>query len=243
MNLVLVGSLFSLDFIIRGNTYWTDSCMNIDFWMPVSLSLQVAGISTVIVLIIGLLFAKLMAKRQFRGKIILETAILLPLVLPPTVIGFLLIIIFGNNGFLGTIIESIFRQQIMFTPLAAVIASTVVAFPLMYQSAKTGFQLVDTGVEDAARVDGADEWKVFLFVTLPLSFRAILTGGILSFARALGEFGATLMFAGNIPGKTQTASTAIYVAFESGNMEMAWLLVGAMIVISFFMLLCTAFLK
>ncbi|EIJ78161.1 molybdenum ABC transporter permease [Bacillus methanolicus PB1] len=217
--------------------------MNTDFWMPVSLSLQIAGISTVIVLIIGLLLAKLLAKRQFRGKVILETALLLPLVLPPTVIGFLLIIIFGNNSFLGMIIDSVFRQQVMFTPLAAVIASTVVAFPLMYQSAKTGFELVDSGVEDAARVDGADEWKVFLFVTLPLSFRAILTGSILSFARALGEFGATLMFAGNIPGKTQTASTAIYVAFDSGNMEMAWLLVGAMIAISFFMILCTAFLK
>lgn len=207
--------------------------MNIEFWKPLSLSLQVAGISTLIVLIIGILIAKLMSKRQFRGKVFVETALLLPLVLPPTVIGFLLIIIFGNNSFLGKIIESVFRQSIMFTPLAAVIASTVVAFPLMYQSAKTGFQLVDSGVEDAARIDGANEWKVFLFVTLPLSFRAILTGGILSFARALGEFGATLMFAGNIPGKTQTASTAIYVAFDSGNMEMAWLLVGALIVISF----------
>jgi molybdate transport system permease protein len=217
--------------------------MNSHFWMPVTLSLKVAGLSTAIVLIIGLLIAKFMSKRHFHGKVMVETGLLLPLVLPPTVIGFLLIIIFGNNSFLGTLIETVFRQPVMFTPWAAVIASTVVAFPLMYQSAKTGFQSVDAGIEDAARIDGADEWKVFLFVTLPLSFRAILTGVILSFARALGEFGATLMFAGNIPGKTQTASTAIYVAFDSGNMEMAWLLVGAMIVISFFMLLCTAFLK
>ena len=109
----------------------------------------------------------------------------------------------------------------MFTWWAAVIAASVVAFPLMYQSAKTGFLSVDPGAEEAARVDGANEWKVFLHVTLPLSAKTLLTGIILSFARALGEFGATLMFAGNLPGKTQTTPTAIYVAIESGNMESA----------------------
>lgn len=217
--------------------------MNYEFWMPVKLSIQVASISLVIVLLTGLLIGKWMSASRFRGKTLVETIIMLPLVLPPTVIGFLLIIIFGNNSFAGSMIEKLFKQSLMFTPWAAVLASTVVAFPLMYQSAKTGFQSVDTGIEEAARIDGAGEWKVFFLVSLPLSVKAIISGGILSFARALGEFGATLMFAGNIPGKTQTASTAIYVAFESGNMEMAWLLAGAMIVLSFLMLLFTAFVK
>lgn len=127
----------------------------------------------------------------------------------------------------------------MFTPFAAVIASTIVAFPLMYQTVKIGFQSVDKGIEEAARVDGANELNVFLLVTLPLSTRSIITGLILSFARALGEFGATFMFAGNIPGKTQTAPTAIYIAMESGNMKLAWLLVISMIIISSLMLLAT----
>jgi molybdate transport system permease protein len=123
--------------------------------------------------------------------------------------------------------------------LAAVIASSIVAFPLMYQTVKIGFQSVDNGIEEAARVDGANEWNVFFLVSLPLSTRSIITGLILSFTRALGEFGATFMFAGNIPGKTQTAPTAIYIAMESGNMNLAWLLVIAMIFISALMLFVT----
>ena len=124
-----------------------------------------------------------------------------------------------------------------FTWWAAVIASVVVAFPLMYQSAKTGFQGVDHEIEDAARVDGASEWKVFFFISIPLASKAIVTGGVLSLARALGEFGATLMFAGNIPGETQTVPTAIYVAIGSGNMNLAWLWVISIVFLSFLMLL------
>ncbi|MDR6998278.1 molybdate transport system permease protein [Neobacillus niacini] len=164
---------------------------------------------------------------------------MLPIVLPPTVIGFLLIFFFGRNSPVGVLIEEIFHQSIMFTTWAAVIASTIVAFPLMFQTVKLGFQSVDKDIEEAARVDGANEIKVFLFVTLPLSGKSMVTGLILSFARALGEFGATLMFAGNIPGKTQTAPTAIYVAMDSGNMSLAWMLVLSMIVISFLMLFVT----
>ncbi|MCL6574319.1 MAG: molybdate ABC transporter permease subunit, partial [Bacillus sp. (in: Bacteria)] len=163
----------------------------------------------------------------------------LPIVLPPTVIGFLLIFFFGGNSPVGSLIENLFESSIIFTPLAAVIASSIVAFPLMYQTVKIGFQSVDKDIEDAARVDGANEWNVFLLVALPLSIKSIITGLILSFARALGEFGATFMFAGNIPGKTQTAPTAIYIAMESGNMNLAWLLVIAMILISALMLLAT----
>lgn len=199
--------------------------------------------SVVFVFIFGLLSARFMAKKQFFGKTAAETLLTLPLVLPPTVVGFILIIIFGINSPIGRTVENLFGSTIMFTWWAAVIAASVVAFPLMYQSAKTGFLQVDPGAEEAARVDGANEWKVFWYVTLPLSSRTIVTGLILSFARALGEFGATLMFAGNLPGRTQTAPTAIYMAIESGNLDAAWLWVIAMVGISFLMLLSTSFLK
>lgn len=213
--------------------------MQNDFWSPILLSLKVASISAAIVLVLGILISRVLAFKQFKGKMMLETLLLMPLVLPPTVIGFLLIYFFGRNSPIGSLFEDLFAQSIIFTPMAAVIASTIVAFPLMYQTVKTGFQAVDKDIEEAARIDGANEFNVFLHVTLPLSVKSIITGLILSFARALGEFGATLMFAGNIPGKTQTAPTAIYIAMESGNLKLAWLLVLSMILISFFMLLTT----
>ncbi len=184
-----------------------------------------------------------MAHKQFKGKLFLETLLMLPLVLPPSVVGFLLIVIFGRNSFVGTFLEKLTGQPIMFTWWAAVIASTVVAFPLMYQSVKTGFQTVNTEIEDAARTDGANEFSIFLYISIPLSIKAIVTGFILSFTRALGEFGATLMFAGNIPGKTQTLPTAIYVAIDSGNMELAWLWVLTTVFISFLMLASTYLIK
>ncbi|WML44935.1 molybdate ABC transporter permease subunit [Neobacillus sp. PS3-40] len=210
-----------------------------DYWSPIKLSLEVSSISVLFVLFFGILLGRFLSRINFRGKIIIETFLLLPLVLPPTVIGFLLIFFFGRNSPVGSFLEGLFHHSIMFTALAAIIASTVVAFPLMYQTVKTGFQSVDEEVEDAARVDGANELKIFLYITLPLSLRSIITGLILSFARGLGEFGATFMFAGNIPGRTQTAPTAIYIAMESGNMKMAWLLVLSMVFISFCMLLFT----
>jgi molybdate transport system permease protein len=213
--------------------------MQNEFWSPILLSLKVASISVTLVFVFGIIFARLLSKRKFRGKMLIDTFMLLPIVLPPTVIGFLLIFFFGGNSPVGSLIENLFKSSIIFTPLAAVIASSIVAFPLMYQTVKIGFQSVDKDIEDAARVDGANEWNVFLLVALPLSIKSIITGLILSFARALGEFGATFMFAGNIPGKTQTAPTAIYIAMESGNMNLAWLLVLAMILISALMLLAT----
>ena len=211
--------------------------MTTEFWSPVKLSIEIATVSGVWVLILGLFFGKVMAHTKFKGKTLVETVFLLPLVLPPSVVGFLLIVIFGRNSPIGQIIEELFNQPVMFTWGAAVIASSVVAFPLMYQSAKTGFEAIDGEIEHAARVDGANEFKLFMLISMPLARKAILSGAILSFARALGEFGATLMFAGNIPGKTQTIPTAIYVAIDSGNMELAWLWVLSMIGISFFMLL------
>jgi molybdate transport system permease protein len=214
--------------------------MENEFWSPILLSLKVASISVIIVFVTGILFARLLSKKQFKGKMLIEIFLLLPIVLPPTVIGFLLIFFFGGNSPTGTIINKLFASSIMFTPLAAVIASSIVAFPLMYQTVRIGFQSVDKGIEEAARVDGASEWNVFFLVTLPLSTKSIISGLILSFARALGEFGATFMFAGNIPGKTQTAPTAIYIAMDSGNMQLAWMLVLAMIFISALMLLATS---
>ncbi|MDR4887055.1 molybdate ABC transporter permease subunit [Fredinandcohnia sp. QZ13] len=213
------------------------------FWSPIKLSISIAITAGCIVLLLGLVTGKWMSRRKFKGKLIIETLFMLPLVLPPSVVGFLLIVIFGRNSFVGTFIEKVTGQPIMFTWWAAVIASTVVAFPLMYQSVKTGFQSVNPDIEDAARTDGADEFRIFLFVSIPLSIKAIVTGGILSFTRALGEFGATLMFAGNIPGKTQTLPTAIYVAIDSGNMELAWLWVLTTIFISFLMLASTYLIK
>ncbi|MFJ8530832.1 molybdate ABC transporter permease subunit [Bacillus sp. NPDC094106] len=207
-------------------------------WSPVFLSLRVAAFATIIVMIFGTVIGRVLARSSWRYKVLLETIFLLPMVLPPTVIGFFLIIIFGNNSPIGKWIESLFQQSIMFTSWAAVIASTIVSFPLMYQSAKTGFSIANEQIEDGARDLGASEYQVFLHVTLPLAFPALLSGMILSFVRALGEFGATLMFAGNIPGKTQTIPTAIYMAIDASNMQLAWTLVIITVSMSLIFLLC-----
>ncbi len=217
--------------------------MAADFWTPVQLSMEIASVSTIVVIVFGIIFGKLMANRRFKGKVLIDTILILPLVLPPTVVGFLLIIIFGRNSPVGRFMEWLFNQPVMFSWWAAIIASTVVAFPLMYQSSRTGFEAVDTDIENAARVDGAGELRLMMHVSIPLAIKSIVSGAILSFARALGEFGATLMFAGNIPGKTQTIPTAIYVAIDSGNMEMAWLWVTSIIAISFLMLIVVYFIR
>jgi len=209
------------------------------FWEPIKLSIIVTIAAGIIVVITGTLFGLLFAKKQFRGKILVETIFMLPLVLPPSVIGFLLIMVFGNQGVIGTWIKEIFGHSIIFTSYAAVITATVVAFPLMFQTAKAGFQGVHRKFEEAAKDLGATNFQVFLRVSLPLAKRALLTGTILSCARALGEFGATLMFAGNIPGVTQTVPTAIYMAIDSGDMTLAWLWVITIIALSFLLLLFT----
>ncbi|OBR67629.1 molybdenum ABC transporter permease subunit [Paenibacillus oryzae] len=208
-----------------------------DFWLPIKLSLQVSLLSSIIVIVIGVAVAHWMSRRSFRGKIFVETAFMLPLVLPPTVVGFLLLVMLGRRSWLGKWIEWLFDAPIVFSWWAAVVAAVVVAFPLVYQTMKTGFLSIDRDLEDAGRSIGANEWQVLRYITLPLAFRSLVTAYILGFARSLGEFGATLMIAGNIPGKTQTLPTAIYVAVDSGNMEIAWLWTGAIIIISFVLLL------
>ncbi len=208
-----------------------------EFLIPLKISLKVTIVAGFIVIILGIIAGRILSMKSFKGKTLLETILMLPLVLPPTVVGFLLLVIFGRQSFVGKMIEWLFNQPIVFTWWAAVIASIIVAFPLMYQSAKAGFQGVDNEIEEAARVCGANEWNVFFLISVPLSLKAIISGSILSVARVLGEFGATLMFAGNIPGKTQTVPTAIYLAIDAGNMKMAWLWVLSMVLISFIMLL------
>jgi len=205
-------------------------------WYPVLLSLKVALISLGVVTCLGLPLSRLLARRDFPGKEALEALITLPLVLPPSVVGYLLLIMIGKNGPLGQALASA-GISIIFTWGAAVLASTVVAFPLMYQSAKAAFNSFDLNYENAARTLGAGEIKIFFTVTLPLAWPGLLAGLVLSFARALGEFGATLMVAGNIPGQTQTIPLAIYFAVEAGDSGTARSLAAIITVFSFMVIL------
>ncbi|CCO09212.1 molybdate ABC transporter permease subunit [Desulforamulus hydrothermalis] len=201
-------------------------------WSPVFISLRTAVISVIAVIILGLPLARLMSRREFPGKDLLESAITLPMVLPPSVIGYGLLMLIGKNGLLGQILANL-GITIIFTWWAAALASTVVAFPLMYQSAKAAFKSVDENYEKAARTLGAGEVRIFLTVTLPLAWPGILAGVVLSFARALGEFGATLMVAGNIPGQTSTIPVAIFFAVDAGDNAAAQTLVAIVTVFSF----------
>lgn len=207
------------------------------FWPPIRLSLQVSLLASVLVLLIGTAVARWMSRRKFRGKSLIDTVLMLPLVLPPTVVGFLLLVVFGRRSGVGLLIERLFAAPLVFSWWAAVVAAVVVAFPLVYQTMKTAFASVEPDLENAARSMGATEAQVFRHITLPLTARSLLSAYKLGFARGLGEFGATLMIAGNIPGKTQTIPTAIYVAVDAGHTAMAWAWTGAIIVISFAMML------
>lgn len=188
---------------------------------PLFLSLKVATIATVCVFIVSIALARLMARKDFFGKSFVDALILLPLVLPPTVIGFALIVLFGVNGPLGILLENLFGFRVVFTWIGAAIASFVVSLPLMYQSALAAFEKVDPRWENVGRTMGVSEWKIFRTVTFPLAWPGILAGVILAFARAIGEFGATLMIAGYIPGLTETIPLAIYFAYEAGQMDKA----------------------
>ena len=190
-------------------------------WQPVFLSLKVAGAALCIVSVTGILTAYWFTRSVFPGKDGLETLITLPLVLPPVVTGFILLLLIGNRGPVGKLLNSVFHTRIIFTPVAAILAAVVVAFPLMYQSAKAAFQSVDQHLEDVARTLGAGEWKVFFTIALPLAWPGLLAGMVLSFARAMGEFGATALVAGNIPGKTQTIPVAIFFAAEGNDLQTA----------------------
>lgn len=200
---------------------------------PIFLSIRVALLATVIAFFLGVLFAYLLTKKKVPGKNIWETILILPMILPPSIVGYLLLKVFGKRGPIGAFLLDTFGIQIVFTWIACVIAATVVALPLMYQNAKGAFQSVDPSYELAAKTLGSSSFKVFRTVTFPLSGPGIVSGIVLTFARALGEFGATLMLAGNIPGKTQTIPTAIYYAVVVGKDEKASMLVLIMVLFSF----------
>lgn len=200
---------------------------------PIFLSIRVALLATVIAFFLGMLFAYLLTKKKVPGKNIWETILILPMILPPSIVGYLLLKVFGKRGPIGAFLLDTFGIQIVFTWIACVIAATVVALPLMYQNAKGAFQSVNPSYELAAKTLGSSSFKVFRTVTFPLSGPGIVSGIVLTFARALGEFGATLMLAGNIPGKTQTIPTAIYYAVVVGKDEKASMLVLIMVLFSF----------
>jgi molybdate transport system permease protein len=201
-----------------------DVPMGID-WFPLWLSLRVAIVSTAIALVVGLWLAWILANRQFRGKEILDAAITLPLVLPPTVLGYYLLVLLGRASPVGKLYEWVFGGPLVFSWQAAVVAALFHSIPLLVKSARAAFESVDRSLERAARNLGASELRLFWRVTLPLARRSILAAGALAFARSLGDFGVTLMIAGNIPGRTQTVAIAIYDAVEAGNGAAARILV------------------
>jgi molybdate transport system permease protein len=190
-------------------------------WFPLWLSIEVAVMATLISLVVGLWLAWLLANRDFRGKEWLDAVVTLPLVLPPTVLGYYLLVLLARSSPLGHAYESLFGEPIVFTLKAAVLASTIHAIPLLVKSARAGFESADPAYSRAARSLGASEWRVFWRVTLPLARRAIVASAVIAFARSLGDFGTTLMIAGDIPFRTRTAAIAIYDAVESGDTRMA----------------------
>ena len=187
---------------------------------PLFLSLKIALVAIVIVFVLGLLAARLCMKAKGHLTWLLDVLFTLPLVLPPTVVGFILLVLLGKNGWVGKILMS-FNISIIFTPGAAILAAVVVAFPLMYRAAKGAFEQVDEEILWAARTLGLSEFKIFIKILIPEAWPGIMSGLILAFARALGEFGATLMIAGNIPKVTQTIPLAIYFATANGKIGLA----------------------
>lgn len=196
-----------------------------DAWIPLGLTLKVAGWATLLNLIFGVALGYLLARTRFPGRDLLDAILTLPMVMPPTVMGYYLLVLVGRNGPVGEWLMSTFGINLIFTWQGAVLAAAIVAFPLTFKSARAAFEVVDPQYEQAARVLRIGELAIFFRVTLPLAWRGILAGLLLAFARAAGEFGATLMVAGSIPGKTQTLSIAVYEAVQAGQDGLANFLV------------------
>ena len=188
---------------------------------PLLLTLQVALLATLIAGVFGIGMGHWMARRRFAGQDVLDAVLVLPMILPPTVLGYYLIVLVGRNGPLGPWLEAVFGIRLLFTWQGAVLASTVVGFPLVYKAARAAFEDVDPRFAQAARTLGSSEREVFWRLSLPLARRGIGAGLALTFARCMGEFGATLMVAGNLPGRTQTLSVAIYSAVQAGDDPLA----------------------
>ena len=191
--------------------------MDASVWITLALTLKVAAWATAVNLVLGVTAGWLLARRRFPGREFVNAVLTLPLVLPPTVMGYYLLVVIGKRGWLGQWLHETFGITLIFTWQGAVIAATVVAFPLLLSSARTAFETVDPQLEKAARVLGLNEWAVFFRVTVPMAWPGIMAGVLLVFARSLGEFGATLMVAGSIPGRTQTLSVAVYEAVQAGD--------------------------
>jgi molybdate transport system permease protein len=194
-------------------------------WTALALTLKVAGWATAINLVLGVGVGYALSRWRFPGRDVLDAVLTLPMVMPPTVLGYYLLVVIGSQGVVGAWLLQNFGIRLVFTWQAAVIAATIVAFPLVFKAARAAFENVDPQCEDAARTLGLGEWGLFLRVSLPLAWRGILAGLLLAFARALGEFGATLMVAGSIAGQTQTLSIAVYEAVQAGQDDTANFLV------------------
>ena len=188
---------------------------------PLWISLKVSLLATIVTFGLGTSVAYKMYHYRGKARSLIEGLLIAPLILPPTVVGFILLVLLGKNGILGQMLAQ-WHLQLVFTWYAAVLAAIVVSFPLMYRAALGAFEQIDSLLLDAARLEGASEITVFWYIALPLAIPGILAGTILAFARALGEFGATLMIAGNIPGQTQTMPMAIYFAVEAGAIQEGW---------------------
>ncbi|HEY4068887.1 MAG TPA: molybdate ABC transporter permease subunit [Burkholderiaceae bacterium] len=199
--------------------------MDAPAWVALALTLKVAAWATALNLVLGTAVGWLLSRRRFIGRDLIDSVLTLPLVLPPTVMGYYLLVLIGKRGWLGHWLQATFGINLIFTWQGAVIAATVVAFPLILRSARTAFESVDPQLERAARVLGLGEWALFFRVSLPMAWPGILAGTLLVFARSLGEFGATLMVAGSIPGRTQTLSIAVYEAVQAGQDDTANVLV------------------
>jgi molybdate transport system permease protein len=211
-----------------------------EFLFPLRMTLQVAGLATCVALGLGLALAFVLARYRFPGRDLLDAVCTLPLVLPPTVLGYYLLVLVGRRGLLGAWLLDTFGVTLMFTWQGAVLAATVVCFPLVFKSARAALESVDRDLEDAARTLGATEAGVFFRVSLPLALRGVAAGTMLAFARAMGEFGATLMVAGNLPGRTQTLSLAVYSAAQAGRDDLALALVLVVSLVCVTILVITA---
>jgi len=189
----------------------------VDDWFPLWLSLRVAALATLIAAVTGVALAYLLAKGRFRGRGLLEAVVTVPIVLPPTVLGYYLLTTLGVNSPIGRAWEDLFGGPLVFTPTAAVVAAAISALPYVVRTGRAAIEDVDPRLEAAVRVAGHPEWRVATLVTLPVARRGLLAGVALGFARALGDFGVTVMIAGNIPGRTQTLPIAVYDSVQAGD--------------------------
>jgi molybdate transport system permease protein len=207
--------------------------MTVAEWQIVGFTAWVAALSTLLILPAGLALAWALARGHWPGKSLVETLVTLPLVMPPVATGLILLEIFGRRGAVGGILHSSFNLDIIFTWRAVLLALSVMSLPLLVRSARVAFEEVNPRLEQIARTLGAGSWRVFFTITVPLAGRGIVSGMLLAFARALGEFGATIMVAGNIPGKTQTISLAIFQNVQIGEDAGAYRLLGVSVVLAF----------